>query len=199
MNLSPLAKVALLVGALVTAGVALYRNWDTVKEKAGELWDAVGDAFVNGVNGAIDMINSLIEKINMIPGVNAPLISRVIVERTTKEKSDSFNAVRGIEGNADGTDYWPGGLTWVGEEGPELINLQRGAQVFTNSESMAMANRLKSLSPMTSNEQTVSSRSLSITINNQGTIVGSNGMNEFADIISRKIAHSAGLTMGGAW
>jgi len=199
MNLSPLAKVALLVGALVTAGVALYRNWDTVKEKAGELWDAVGDAFVNGVNGAIDMINSLIEKINMIPGVNAPLISRVIVERTTKEKSDSFNAVRGIEGNADGTDYWPGGLTWVGEEGPELINLQRGAQVFTNSESMAMANRLKSLSPTASNEQTASSRSLSITINNMGTIVGSNGMNEFADTISRRIAHSTGLTMGGAW
>ena len=39
----------------------------------------------------------------------------------------------------------------------------------------------------------------SITIINRGTIVGSNGMNEFADIISKKIARTAGLSMGGAW
>lgn len=35
-----------------------------------------------------------------------------------------------IGGLADGTDNWGGGWTWVGEEGPELLNLQRGAQVL---------------------------------------------------------------------
>lgn len=34
--------------------------------------------------------------------------------------------------NAKGTDNWRGGLTWVGEEGPELINLAKGAQVIPN-------------------------------------------------------------------
>jgi hypothetical protein len=30
---------------------------------------------------------------------------------------------------AQGTDYWRGGWTWVGERRPELVNLPRGARV----------------------------------------------------------------------
>ena len=41
--------------------------------------------------------------------------------------------------NAKGTDFWQGGDTWVGEEGPEIVRLPRGSQIFPNSESMAMA------------------------------------------------------------
>lgn len=37
-----------------------------------------------------------------------------------------------IPGFAGGTDYAPGGLAWVGERGPELVNLPRGAQVVPN-------------------------------------------------------------------
>ena len=37
--------IVLVVGALVAAGVALYQNWDTVKEKAGELWQKMQDTF----------------------------------------------------------------------------------------------------------------------------------------------------------
>lgn len=33
---------------------------------------------------------------------------------------------------ADGTDYAPGGMAIVGEKGPELVNLPRGAQVIPN-------------------------------------------------------------------
>jgi hypothetical protein len=40
---------------------------------------------------------------------------------------------------ASGTDYWRGGLTWVGERGPELVNLPRGSQVYSNQESRNMA------------------------------------------------------------
>ncbi len=32
--------------------------------------------------------------------------------------------------NAGGTDYWRGGLTWVGEEGPEIVDLPRGSRVY---------------------------------------------------------------------
>lgn len=41
--------------------------------------------------------------------------------------------------NADGTSNWRGGLSWVGEEGPELVNLPRGAQVFPADVSASMA------------------------------------------------------------
>lgn len=39
----------------------------------------------------------------------------------------------------------------------------------------------------------------SLTIVNKGTVIGSNGMNELADVISRKIAGSYGLSTGGAF
>lgn len=35
--------------------------------------------------------------------------------------------------NALGTDNWRGGLSWVGEKGPELVNLPMGAQVIPNN------------------------------------------------------------------
>lgn len=35
-------------------------------------------------------------------------------------------------GNAMGTDNWRGGPTWVGERGPEIVNLPRGSQVIPN-------------------------------------------------------------------
>jgi hypothetical protein len=40
----------------------------------------------------------------------------------------------GFPGLAGGTDNWRGGMTWVGENGPELLNLPRGSQVIPNHE-----------------------------------------------------------------
>jgi hypothetical protein len=42
-----------------------------------------------------------------------------------------------LPGFASGTDSAPGGPAWVGEHGPEIVNLPRGAQVIPN----AVANR----------------------------------------------------------
>ena len=41
-------------------------------------------------------------------------------------------------GYANGTNFHPGGLAVVGERGPELVNMPRGSQVFSNRESMGM-------------------------------------------------------------
>lgn len=43
-----------------------------------------------------------------------------------------------IRGYAAGTKYHPGGLAIVGEEGPELVNLPRGSQVYTAQETRAL-------------------------------------------------------------
>lgn len=42
----------------------------------------------------------------------------------------------GIGKNADGTNNWRGGPTWVGERGPEIVNLPRGSQVIPNDVAM---------------------------------------------------------------
>ncbi|RVP32281.1 phage tail tape measure protein [Sinorhizobium meliloti] len=44
----------------------------------------------------------------------------------------------GIGLYADGTSYAPGGLSVVGERGPELVNLPRGSQVFDTNRSARM-------------------------------------------------------------
>ena len=40
--------------------------------------------------------------------------------------------------NAAGDANWRGGLTWVGEAGPELVSLPRGSQIYSNQESRSM-------------------------------------------------------------
>lgn len=40
--------------------------------------------------------------------------------------------------NANGTDYWRGGMSMVGERGPELLNLPQGSQVMSNHKLMGM-------------------------------------------------------------
>lgn len=47
MLANPIGLVVAAIAAAVAAGIWLYRNWDLVKEKAGELWDAIKAAFSN--------------------------------------------------------------------------------------------------------------------------------------------------------
>ncbi|MGM4947448.1 hypothetical protein AB8B21_05740 [Tardiphaga sp. 866_E4_N2_1] len=44
-----------------------------------------------------------------------------------------FSSIFGTGRNASGTDNWRGGPSWVGENGPEIVNLPRGSQVIPNS------------------------------------------------------------------
>ena len=45
MRANPIGTVITLLGGLVTAGIAVYQNWDTIKAKVKELWDWVSNFF----------------------------------------------------------------------------------------------------------------------------------------------------------
>lgn len=45
MLASPLTWIVVGIGAVIAIGVLLYRNWDTVSEKAGKLWDKTKEVF----------------------------------------------------------------------------------------------------------------------------------------------------------
>lgn len=54
--------VTIAIGAAVAAGVLLYKNWDTVKQKAQQLWDFLKRTFEgikNTIGNAIDRIRGL--------------------------------------------------------------------------------------------------------------------------------------------
>lgn len=48
-----------------------------------------------------------------------------------------YSSIKGVRAYADGTSFHPGGLAMVGERGPELVNLPRGAQVYPHGKGPA--------------------------------------------------------------
>lgn len=51
-----------------------------------------------------------------------------------QQVNQAANQVRRVGRNARGTPYWRGGPTWVGEEGPEIIDLPQGSRVYPANE-----------------------------------------------------------------
>ena len=50
-----------------------------------------------------------------------------------------FSGLGGLFGHfANGSDYTPPGVAWVGENGPELVDLPRGARVTSTGRSMSL-------------------------------------------------------------
>ena len=67
---SPIGAVIFIIGLLVAAGVALYKNWDTIKEKVGDLATSIKNKFddikrgiTEKINSAKDTVKSAIDKI----------------------------------------------------------------------------------------------------------------------------------------
>lgn len=70
MNANPIGLVCLAIGALVAAGVALYKNWDKVKAKLSALWAGIKGifskvkGFVSGIfSGIAGVFSSILGKI----------------------------------------------------------------------------------------------------------------------------------------
>ncbi len=55
---SPIGLVVLAIAGLIAIGVLLYKNWDTIKEKAAQMWDSLRKTFDNIKSGISDRINS---------------------------------------------------------------------------------------------------------------------------------------------
>ncbi len=61
---SPAGMVVLAIGAVVAAGVALYKNWDPIKQKAGEVWKVVTEKFEAIKNSISEKIEAAKEKVH---------------------------------------------------------------------------------------------------------------------------------------
>lgn len=102
-----------VIGAFING---LSRAGSFATDFASSIWNAVRTA----INAGIDKLNNLLEFDFKVKGigihVNAPDIGHL----------------------AKGTDNWRGGLSIVGEKGPELVNLPKGSRVSTAKETQQM-------------------------------------------------------------
>lgn len=102
-------------------------KFSAMSDKVKEAFDKVKGWIEGGINKIKDWNNQRVEN------KEATFTTRIReVFETVGEK------IKNIGKNAQGTDYWRGGLTWVGEKGPELIDLPRGSKIFSNEKSMEM-------------------------------------------------------------
>lgn len=129
---NPFLAIALgPLGMLIYTGVKLYENFDMIKFKAGEMWAHIENSFRSGVNGSIALINTMIDGINKIPGVEIGHIqSRLgghsVTAADYADLSDN-SARRMIDGShASGLSYVP----WDGYIG----ELHKGERVLTAQE-----------------------------------------------------------------
>jgi hypothetical protein len=133
-----------------------------VKDAADKLSGAIADGSVklNEVNGYLAgfvaqglltqaQADAIAASVNSIPGEKTVSVyadtaqAEGALARVSASLGHIIGGVFGLHsiglslpGNAAGTDNWRGGPTWVGEDGPEILNLPRGSQIIPNNRAM---------------------------------------------------------------
>lgn len=150
LSMNPIGLVVIAIGALALALAyawthsETFRNvvtgafkavWDYIQRfvswagtALSNVWNGISNGVKNAVNGAIrglnwliDVANGAIRAINALPGPDLPLFGKF-----------GYLAHGGIAG----------GMAVVGEQGPELVKLPQGSQVYPAGQSRGMADKL---------------------------------------------------------
>ena len=126
MSVAVVKDIGAILGAWFDSVLRLFgTSKDAVVKTWSDIWDMIKsitttaiDSLTGWVSGLMDKIQGAINAAKKLLGIKSP---------------DSSAGA-----NAAGTDYFGGGLTWVGETGPELVNLPRGSQIYSSNESKQM-------------------------------------------------------------
>lgn len=110
---------------------SIKTNFESIAEKADSAWKGASRSIGDHVKSIKRKIGGAIDKV--IEWNNTKVKDKVMT--LTKKIKSIFTK----EKNFAGTNYFKGGLTWVGEMGPELVELPRGSKVYdaVNSQKMA--------------------------------------------------------------
>lgn len=155
---SPITLVVVAIAALVAAGIALWRNWDTVKEKAaqlgdylGEKWEWIKTSAKNAVDGIVGWFKDGFD--SLVGIVMGPIEKITGLIDGVKDKFDSFKSGVSdkISGAAATVSGWlpkfaTGGFTTgpsiAGEAGTEAVISFDPAHRDANLSYWARAGRL---------------------------------------------------------
>ena len=178
---TPIGWIVLGLAAVVAAGVALYKNWDTVKAKAGEVWNSIKTAFGGIRDSIVNAFSAAKEKVaGFFSWLNQKIESVPILGSIYKGGKSAVSWVADhLDGNAMGTPYWRGGLTRVNERGGEIMNLPSGTQIIPHDVSVKAAG----------------GRSVTVNVNIQGNVIGNREYTEqVGEYVGRKVLAALGNT-----
>lgn len=190
---TPIGWIVLAVMALVAAGVALYKNWDVVKAKAIELWDKGKEVFGGLKDTIVGAFDYAKEKVSgFFTWIDDKIESVPLLGDLYKGGKSAINfIIDKIGGNALGTSYWQGGLTYINERGGEIVNLPNGTQIIPHDVSLSMARDFNSkiasrtISPANLQKKSASAPNISVYVTVQGNMIGNK---EYAKQLGEEVA-----------
>jgi methyl-accepting chemotaxis protein len=133
------ATLAATVITVITAVKAVKNITDTFKAFDAQTWKTT--AIVLGVTAALI---ALVAIIGVLAGKGKEMeqtmagIGESVGKMTNIVNNAPNQLQQRIGRNALGTSNWRGGLTWVGEEGPELLDVPAGSRIIDNRRSMQL-------------------------------------------------------------
>jgi len=71
MRANPFGLVAAAIGGLIAAGIALWKNWDTIKAKTVEIWESIKTTVTNAANAVWDFLKQWVPLI--LAAVTGPI------------------------------------------------------------------------------------------------------------------------------
>ena len=129
---SPIGLIVLAIAGLIYIGVLLYKNWDTIKWAAQELWKFLTKVWGEGVAWFEKQINSMISWFDN-------LIAKIQSAIEWIKKYSGYNAVSGAISNVFGGGKATGGFVSagtsyiVGEKGPEMFSPSQNGYITPNN------------------------------------------------------------------
>lgn len=181
MSANPVGAVILLIEGAIAVGVLLYKNWDTVKAKAGEVWNSIKTAFGGIRDSIVNAFSAAKEKVaGFFSWLNQKIESVPILGSIYKGGKSAVSWVADhLDGNAMGTPYWRGGLTRVNERGGEIMRLPSGTQIIPHDVSVKAAG----------------GRSVTVNVTIQGNVIGNREYTEqVGEYVGRKVLAALGNT-----
>jgi len=143
LTMNPIGLTILAIAALIAIGVAIWKNWDTIKEKASEVWTSVKDSITGAwegiknairpiVNAVLGYYNALItgverainaigRAINGLPSVKVPDWVPIYGGRSYSIPTIPNVSFPKIPMLADGGIVRSATLALIGEAGPEAV------------------------------------------------------------------------------
>lgn len=183
MSANPIAIVIIAVAALIAIGIALYKNWDTVKAGATALWNSLMnflkpaiDVVKNAFDSLMGGINAVIGGFNRVKDSIGGAIQKLMNWNNTKAENKSVNVQANnvsagpVPGRkALGTSYFKGGITQINEnKRNEVAVLPSGTEILSHEQSKKQSEK----------------PSVSINVTIEGNVIGNE---EYANYVGNEI------------